>query len=413
MEHQFLGRSGLVVSNICLGGMTFGTSEGMNGFFKNPDQTSEEDSIKILERYSQLGGNFIDTADIYALGTSEKIIGNWLARKKRDKFVIATKCRLKMDETNPNSGGLGRRHITESIDRSLERLKTYFIDLYQMHMWDAATPIEETLRTFHDLVRCDKVRYIGCSNLVGWQLQKVMDYSKFMGLTPMISLQQQYNLLCRHSELEEFHITTVRVMALISTRIDDYSDRSFSSDTDSGDDDDSQSSMETLASDISNVHEDQFWTDQLHDIDIGQFEETVGPIHQLAPNSPVLQGLLTGKFIKGEPPDPQTRVGFLFKKFPALSTWQKDSKNEKYWILVEKLRDIAKRHGKTVPQVALRWLLQKDFVASVVIGVRSIKQLEDNAGASELDIASATEIPYPYELNYGPSNASRYNPFNK
>lgn len=358
VEYQFLGKSGLKVSNICLGTMTFGKSEGMFGFFKNPTQSEEALSHRILDRFTELGGNFIDTANIYSLGNSEKIIGNWLTRQKREKVVVATKCRFQMDQTDPNSGGLSRRHIIESIEQSLERLKTNFIDLYQMHMWDAATPIEETLRTFDDLVRSGKVRYIGCSNLVGWQLQKVMDYSKFMGLTSMISLQQQYNLMRRHSELEEFRVCR---------------------------------------------------------------NEGVGVI----PWSPLKGGLLTGKFKKGETPDPEkTRIGYMRKLNPTGSSWSKDAQDEGYWNLITKMEKIAKKNGKTVAQIALRWLLQKDIVVSVIVGATSVKQLEDNIGAGkgwslsdedmkELDDASSSELFYPYDMNYGPANTSRVNPYNQ
>ncbi|KAJ8303834.1 hypothetical protein KUTeg_018627 [Tegillarca granosa] len=149
---------------------------------------TEEDVYKLLDRFVELGGNFIDTANIYGKGRAETMIGNWLSKKNRDDVVIASKVRFRMSD-KPNDIGLSRRHIMQSVEESLKRLQTDYIDLYQAHMWDSATPIEETFRAFDDLVRCGKIRYIGVSNLNGWRLQKVVDTIKYAGMNPVVSLQ--------------------------------------------------------------------------------------------------------------------------------------------------------------------------------------------------------------------------------
>jgi aryl-alcohol dehydrogenase-like predicted oxidoreductase len=188
-EHRFLGRTGLRVSTLCLGTMTFGR------------ESSEADSHAILDRFVDAGGNFIDTADVYAESASEQIIGKWLARRNRDDVVLATKVRFPMGE-GPNDLGLSRKHILSNIDASLRRLQTDYVDLYQVHAWDPVTPLEETLSTLDGLVKAGKVRYIGASNFSGWQLQKAIDISRRNGWEPFVSLQPLYNLLDRYTEWE-------------------------------------------------------------------------------------------------------------------------------------------------------------------------------------------------------------------
>ncbi|WP_226035547.1 aldo/keto reductase [Aquibacillus saliphilus] len=189
MEFRYLGKTGLSVSELCLGTMTLGR------------ETSEDDSYNILDRYIAEGGNFIDTADVYSRGGSEEIVGNWFKNQKRNDFVLATKVRFPMGE-GPNDLGLSRKHIIKGIKESLRRLKTDYIDLYQVHAWDPRTPLEETLSTLNDLVREGLVRYIGASNFKGWQLQKAIDMSREKGWEQFSCLQPQYNLLCRATEYE-------------------------------------------------------------------------------------------------------------------------------------------------------------------------------------------------------------------
>lgn len=189
MEFRYLGRTGLKVSELCLGTMTLGR------------ETSEEDSYKILDRFTEAGGNFIDTADVYSRGGSETLVGKWLKNQKRDDYVLATKVRFPMGE-GPNDLGLSRKHIMSAVKDSLHRLQTDYIDLYQVHAWDPRTPLEETLSTLNDLVREGLVRYIGASNFKGWQLQKAIDVSRQHGYESFVCLQPQYNLLCRATEYE-------------------------------------------------------------------------------------------------------------------------------------------------------------------------------------------------------------------
>ena len=189
MNYRFLGKTGLKVSELCLGAMTFGR------------EADEETSRQILDRFIAAGGNFIDTADVYTRGVSEEIVGRWLKGKTRDDFVIATKVRFPMGE-GPNDVGLSRKHILAGVEASLRRLSTDYIDLYQVHAWDGITPLEETLSTLDTLVKSGKVRYIGASNYSGWQLQQAIDLSKQMGWEPFTCLQPLYNLLDRSTEWE-------------------------------------------------------------------------------------------------------------------------------------------------------------------------------------------------------------------
>lgn len=189
MNLRHLGKTGLVVSELCLGAMTFGR------------ESTEEMSIQLLDCFVESGGNFIDTADAYSAGLSEEILGRWLRNKRREDFVIATKVRFGT-RAGPNQQGLGRKHILAEVDASLKRLGTDYIDLYQTHMWDPYTPLEETLSTLDLLVKSGKVRFLGASNVSGWQLQKAIDLAHMHGWEPYSSLQPLYNLLDREIEWE-------------------------------------------------------------------------------------------------------------------------------------------------------------------------------------------------------------------
>ena len=189
MEFRFLGQTGLKVSELCLGAMTLGR------------EVTEVDSHQMLDRFVAAGGNFIDTADVYSRGRSEEVLGRWLAGKQRDDFVIATKVRGAMGE-GPNDLGLSRKHILAGVEASLQRLRTDYIDLYQVHAWDDATPLPETLSTLNGLVQSGKVRYLGASNYAGWQLQKAIDLSREAGWEAFACLQPLYNLLDRSTEWE-------------------------------------------------------------------------------------------------------------------------------------------------------------------------------------------------------------------
>jgi len=187
VNYRHLGKTGLRVSELCLGTMTFGWG------------TDQEPSHQMLDRFVELGGNFVDTANIYAEGMSETIIGRWLKGKPRDSLVIATKVRFATAE-GPNRVGLSRKHILAEVEASLRRLQTDYIDLYQVHCWDGSTPLEETLSTLDTLVTSGKARYVGVSNYTGWQLQKAIDTSRQRGWQVFVSLQALYNLLDRYLE---------------------------------------------------------------------------------------------------------------------------------------------------------------------------------------------------------------------
>ena len=189
MEYRFLGRTGLKVSELCLGTMTFGR------------ESTEELSHQMMDRFVEAGGNFLDSANVYTHGVSEEVVGRWLKGKTRDDLVIATKVRFPMGD-GPNEVGLSRKQIMAGVEASLRRLGTDYIDLYQVHCWDAGTPLQETLSTLNELVRSGKVRYIGASNYSGWQLQKAIDMSNQMGWEPFSCLQPLYNLLDRQTEFE-------------------------------------------------------------------------------------------------------------------------------------------------------------------------------------------------------------------
>ncbi|WP_054024641.1 aldo/keto reductase [Bacillus sp. FJAT-28004] len=188
MKYKLLGKSGLAVSELCLGTMTFGNT------------TSEDDSIEMIDRFVDRGGNFLDTADVYVSGRSEEIVGKAIKNKRSD-IVLATKVRM-TTSSNINGVGLSRKHIMDGVEASLKRLQTDYIDLYQVHVWDHATPIEETLRTLDDLVTSGKVRYIGCSNFFAWQLMKSLAYSDASRYVRFVSIQPQYSLVSRQMDRE-------------------------------------------------------------------------------------------------------------------------------------------------------------------------------------------------------------------
>lgn len=191
MNYRYLGKTGLEVSELCLGAMTFGRE----------NEATEEESFQMMDRFVEAGGNFIDTANVYSTGISEEIVGRWLKKQRRDDLVLATKVRFPMGP-GPNDVGLSRKHILSSVEASLRRLQTEYIDLYQVHCWDEKTPLEETLSTLNDLVRKGLVRYLGASNFTGWQLQRAIDLSRENGWEAFVCLQPQYNLLCRSTEWE-------------------------------------------------------------------------------------------------------------------------------------------------------------------------------------------------------------------
>jgi aryl-alcohol dehydrogenase-like predicted oxidoreductase len=194
MEYRRLGGTGLKVAELCLGCMTFGR------------ETDEANARKIIDRYIELGGNFLDTANVYAAGASEEITGR-IIKERRQSLVLATKVRFNANAflgkpVPPNDIGLSRGHIMAEVERSLRRLQTDYIDLYQVHSWDYETPIEETMRALDDLVRQGKVRYVGASNFMAWQLMKSLWVSDKHNYTRFDCLQPQFSLISREIERE-------------------------------------------------------------------------------------------------------------------------------------------------------------------------------------------------------------------
>jgi aryl-alcohol dehydrogenase-like predicted oxidoreductase len=191
MRYKLLGRSGLRVSELCLGTMTFGEEWGWGA--------SKEDSRAIFDAFVEAGGNYIDTANKYTLGTSEQFVGEFISGK-HEKFVVATKYSLSTDDDDPNASGNHRKNMVQAVEASLSRLKTDYIDLYWVHAWDSMTPVEETMRGLDDLVRAGKVVYIGISDSPAWRVSQANMLADLRGWAPFVALQVEYSLIQRTTE---------------------------------------------------------------------------------------------------------------------------------------------------------------------------------------------------------------------
>lgn len=192
MKYKLLGKSGLKVSELCLGTMGFGTEGGWGA--------DKETSFKIMESFANAGGNFFDTANVYKLGTSEKIIGEFLTGHDRDYFVLATKYTLMDNKTNPNASGNNRKNMMRSVEESLKRLQTDFIDILYLHIWDHLTPIDEVLQGINDLIKQGKVLYAAISDTPAWIVSKGNTMAQLMGWNQFVALQIEYSLLQRTPE---------------------------------------------------------------------------------------------------------------------------------------------------------------------------------------------------------------------
>ncbi|MEV4758472.1 aldo/keto reductase [Micromonospora sp. NPDC049559] len=197
-EYYLLGRSGLRVSRLALGTMNFGT-DGFHGAYGKTEAEAEP----IFRRYLEAGGNFVDTADFYTAGESERILGRLIASAGvRDRIVLTSKFTNTVDPADPNASGNGRKHIIRALDASLRRLGTDYLDLYLLHTWDRITPAEEVVRTFDDLVRAGKIRYAGLSDVPAWYAARAQSYAEAHALAPMINVQLPYSLVARAIEPE-------------------------------------------------------------------------------------------------------------------------------------------------------------------------------------------------------------------
>lgn len=308
MEFRTLGGTGTAVSSLCLGTMTFG------------NESDESVSHAQLDRFVEVGGNFIDTANVYSRGVSEEIIGRWLAKRAgvRDQVVIATKGRFAMGD-RPNDLGLSRVSLSRALDASLSRLGIDTIDLYQAHAWDPVTPIEETLRFYDDAVRAGKIRYVGVSNFTGWQLQKAALLTKFLGLPPVVTLQPQYSLLVRGVEHELVPVCE---------------------------------------------------------------NENIG----ILPWSPLGGGWLTGKYQRDSRPTGATRLGENPER--GMEAYDPRNRDERTWRIIDAVSAVATGRGATMSQVSLSWLADRSAVTSVILGARTVEQLDDNLGAAEMHLSA-------------------------
>ena len=211
MKYKNLGNTGLKVSDLCLGCMTFGVPERGD----HPWTLPEQQSRPLIRKAVDAGINYFDTANSYSDGTSEEIVGRALKDfTRRDEVVIATKVFFPMHK-GPNGGGLSRKAIFTALDASLRRLETDYVDLYQIHRWDYSTPIEETLEALHDVVKSGKARYLGASSMYAWQFSKALHLARQHGWTAFVSMQNHYNLLYREEEREMMPLCTAERIAVV------------------------------------------------------------------------------------------------------------------------------------------------------------------------------------------------------
>ena len=329
MEFRQLGGSGFKVPALTFGTGTFG---GGGEFFKHWGATDVAEATKLVDICLEAGLTMFDSADVYSKGMAEEILGQAI-KGRRDKVLISTKATFRFSD-EPNDVGSSRFHITRSVDAALKRLGTDYIDLFQLHAFDAMTPVEEAVATLDDLVKAGKIRYIGCSNFSGWHLMKSLAVSDRYGLTRYVAHQAYYSLLGRDYEWE-----------LMPLGID----------------------------------------------------QKVGAVVW----SPLGWGRLTGKIRRGQPRPTTSRLN---SKMVTDIGPQVD--DEYLYKVVDALDSVAKETGKSVPQIALNWLLQRPTVATVVIGARNEQQLRQNLGAvgwnltreqvALLDAASELTPAYPY-----------------
>jgi aryl-alcohol dehydrogenase-like predicted oxidoreductase len=312
MKHRPLGRTGLYVSEICLGTMTFGGQ----GWWKAVGEVDQGNANALVERALSAGVNFIDTADVYSEGLSERILGQALRdlNVPRESVIIATKVRGRT-APGPNTVGLSRNHIVNAVEASLKRLGLDYIDLYQVHGADLVTPIEETLRALDDLVSRGLVRYLGASNMAAWQIMKALGLSRQFNYARFETVQSYYTIAGRELEREIIPMLTDQQLGLM------------------------------------------VW-------------------------SPLAGGLLSGKFARQTAtPNDARRVVF---DFPPVN-------KEHALDIVDAIKPIAEAHGVSVARIALAWLLHQKAVMSVIVGAKSIAQLDDNLAASDI-VLSADEL---------------------
>ena len=316
MEYTTLGETGMEVSRLCLGCMSFGTPEWRDWVL------DEEESEPIIERAIDLGINFFDTANMYSKGESERIVGTALDGR-RDEVVVATKGYFQMDDDDPNSGGLSRKAIEQELDASRERLGMETIDLYQIHRWDYDTPIEQTMRALDDAVRREKVRYLGASSMWTHQFAEAQHTSQRLGLDQFVTMQNHYSLLYREEEREMLPFCEKNDIGVIpwSPLARGY---------------------------LARPHE--------------EFDETTrGESDEYAREHPYFEG--NGEEIN------------------------------------ERVQELAADKGASMAQIALSWVLHKEWVDAPIVGTTSVEHLEEAVEALDISL-SDSDIEYleaPYE----------------
>ncbi|MFY0573509.1 aldo/keto reductase [Cystobacter fuscus] len=329
MEYRRLGGSGFKVPVLSLGTGTFG---GANEFFKGFGNSGVAEATRLVDISLEAGLTMFDSADAYSNGLAEEILGQAI-KGRRDRVIISTKGTFRVGP-GANDVGSSRYHLIRTVEGSLKRLGTDYIDIYQLHGFDASTPVEETLSCLDDLVRAGKIRYIGCSNFSGWHLMKSLAVSEKYGWARYVAHQAYYSLIGRSYEWE--------LMPL-------------------------------------------------------GLDQGVGAIVW----SPLGWGRLTGKIRRGQPLPETSRM-----RSEATAQGGPPVEDEYLYRVVDALDEVAKETGKTVPQVAINWLLQRPTVSNVIIGARNEEQLRQNLAAvgwnltpeqvARLDAASATTLAYPY-----------------
>ena len=339
-----LGRSGLVVSPLALGTMTFGTLR-----WGSPDAVSEA----IFNAYVDAGGNFIDTADVYAGGRSEALLGGFIAaRKLRDQLVLATKFSFHGAEPgNPNGGGNGRKNLHRALHGSLRRLRTDCIDLYWLHVWDGVTPAEELLQSLGDLVRAGKIRYFGLSNTPAWYAAKACTLAAAHGVPGPVALQLAYSLVERSIERE--HVPAAQEFGLGITP----------------------------------------WSPLAAGLLAGKYQrDGAGATEALAAGPPSAAGVAAAG------------PGRLLGANPFGNTLF----TERNWQVLDVLRTVAAALGQPMSQVALAWASAQPGVSALILGARTVAQLHDNLASADLQLGadalrqlhegSAPAPVYPYSL---------------
>jgi aryl-alcohol dehydrogenase-like predicted oxidoreductase len=329
MEYRQLGASGFKVPVLSLGTGTFG---GSNEFFKAWGASDVAEATRLVDICLEAGLTMFDSADGYSNGMAEEILGQAI-KGRRGQVIVSTKGTFPIGP-GPNDLGSSRHHLTKAVEASLRRLGTDYIDLYQLHAFDAVTPVEEALDTLDGLVRAGKIRYIGCSNFSGWHLMKSLARSEQRGLARYVAHQAYYSLVGRDYEWELMPLALDQKVSAV------------------------------------------VW-------------------------SPLGWGRLTGKIRRGQPMPDSSRLQnkLAFDKGPQVP-------EDYLYRVVDALDAAARETGKTVPQIALNWLLQRPSVATVIVGARNEEQLRQNLGATgwtltpaqiaKLDAASAVPLPYPY-----------------